>query len=132
MPKRSLPNAAAGSASGEPSLQRRRRDLIAEAIAAPTKQDRFRRDRKGQASGTHGPLDLVPAPGGAESDNSEVATVAVDGGGQASGTHGPLDLVPAPGGEVAKVAVDGGGGGPPLGGGSTSPTLRHVADSEGG
>ena len=38
-------------------------------------------------------LDLwtwFPAPGGAESDNSEMATVAVDGGGQASGTHGPL------------------------------------------
>ena len=47
-------------------------------------------DGGGQASVLHRPPDLVPAPGGAESDNSEMATVAVDGGSQASRTYGPL------------------------------------------
>ena len=104
MPKRSLPTAAAGSASVEPPLQRRCRDPPPDSKVVSVTVD-----GGGEASGIRGPLVLIPAPGEAESNDSEVATVAVDGGGQTSGSHGPLDLLPAPGGDVAQVAVDSGG-----------------------
>ena len=103
MPKRSLPAAAAGSASVEPPLQRRCRDPPPDSEVVSVTVD-----GGGEASGIRGPLVLIPAPGEAENNDSELATVAVDGGGQTSGSHGPLDLLPAPGGDVAQVAVDSG------------------------